>query len=54
MNDYERQMLATEKFCVDAIRAAGKEDVEMLSSVVAGSMLHEKMHNLVADAINEG
>jgi hypothetical protein len=54
MSDYELQILATEKFYDDAIRAAEKEDIEILSSVVPGSRLHEVIHNPVDSGIDEG
>jgi hypothetical protein len=54
MSDYERQILATEKFYDDAIRAAEQEDIEILSSVVPGSRLHEVIHNPIDSGIDEG
>jgi hypothetical protein len=54
MSDYERQILATEKFYDEAIRAAESENIEILSSVVPGSRLHEKIHNPIDSGIDEG
>lgn len=54
MTDYELQIHATEKMYDEAIRAAEQEDVEILSSVVPGSRLHEIIHNPVDSGIDEG
>jgi len=54
MSDYELQILATEKFYDDAIHAAEQEDIEILSSVVPGSRLHEVIHNPIDSGIDEG
>ena len=54
MSEYERQILATEKFYDEAIRAAEQEDIEILSSVVPGSRLHEIIHNPIDSGIDEG
>ena len=54
MSDYERQILATEKFYDEAIRAAESENIEILSSVVPGSRLHEKIHTPIDSGIDEG
>lgn len=54
MSDYELQMLNTEKFYDAAILAAEAEDIEILSSVVPGSNLHEKIHNPIDSGIDEG
>ncbi len=54
MSDYERQILATEKFYDEKIRAAEQEDIEILSSVVPGSRLHEIIHNPIDSGIDEG
>ena len=54
MSDYERQILATEKFYDEQIRAAEQEDIEILSSVVPGSRLHEIIHNPIDSGIDEG
>jgi len=54
MSNYELQILATERYYDDAIRAAEKEDIEILSSVVPGSRLHEVIHNPIDSGIDEG
>ena len=54
MSDYERQIVATERFYDDAIRAAEKEGIEFPSSVVPGSRLHEKIHNPIDSGTDAG
>jgi hypothetical protein len=54
MSNYELQIRATTRYYDDAIRAAEQEDIEILSSVVAGSRLHEVIHNPVDSGIDEG
>jgi hypothetical protein len=54
MSEYELQILTTGKYYDDAILAAEMEDVEVLSSVVPGSRLHEVIHNPVDSGIDEG
>ena len=54
MSNYELQILATEKYYDDAIRSAELEDIEILSSVVAGSRLHQFIHNPIDSGIDEG
>lgn len=54
MTNYERQILETERFYDAAIQAAELEDIEILSSVVPGSRLHEVIHNPVDSGIDEG
>jgi hypothetical protein len=54
MSDYELQIQATSKFYDEAIRAAEQEDIEILSSVVPGSRLHEVIHNPIDSGIDEG
>jgi hypothetical protein len=54
MSNYELQILATAQYYDDAIRAAETEDVEILSSVVPGSRLHELIHNPIDSGIDEG
>ena len=54
MSNYELQILAIGKYYDDAILAAEMEDVEVLSSVVPGSRLHEVIHNPVDSGIDEG
>lgn len=54
MSSYEAQILATEQFYDEAILAAELEDIEVLSSVVPGSRLHEVIHNPIDSGIDEG
>jgi len=54
MSNYEAQILATEQFYDKAILAAELEDIEVLSSVVPGSRLHEVIHNPIDSGIDEG
>ncbi|HEY9053063.1 MAG TPA: hypothetical protein VIQ03_16040 [Gammaproteobacteria bacterium] len=54
MSAYELQILATEKFYDNAMRAAEQEDIEILSSVVPGSRLHEVINNPFDSGIDEG
>lgn len=54
MSNYEKQILATEEFYDQAILAAESEGMEILSSVVPGSRLHEVIHNPIDSGIDEG
>jgi hypothetical protein len=54
MSNYEKQILATEQFYDNEIRAAEAEDIEVLSSVVPGSNLHEVINNPIDSGIDEG
>ena len=54
MSNYEKQILATEEFYDRAIMAAELEGIEILSSVVPGSRLHEVIHNPIDSGIDEG
>jgi hypothetical protein len=54
MSNYELQIHATTEYYDDAICAAEQVDIEILSSVVAGSRLHEVIHNPVGSDIDEG
>ena len=54
MSLYEMQMLATARMHDNAIKAAEQEDIEVLSSVVPGSRLHEVIHNPIDSGIDEG
>ena len=54
MSNYELQLLATAKYYDAAMRAAEAEDIEILSSVVPGSRLHEVINNPVDSGIDEG
>lgn len=54
MSRYEIQLLATARMYANAIKAAEQEDIEVLSSVVPGSRLHEVIHNPIDGGIDEG
>jgi hypothetical protein len=54
VSDYELQIQATGKFYDEAIRAAEQEDLQILSSVVPGSRLHEIIHNPIDSSIDKG
>lgn len=54
MSNYELQLRATARIYDAAIRAAEQEDIEILSSVVPGSRLHEFIDNPVDSGIDEG
>ena len=54
MSDYEKQILATERFYDNQMRAAESDPVEILSSVVPGSRLHDIIHNPFDEGIDEG
>ena len=53
MSDYELQILETGKYYDEKIRASEMEDIEVLSSVVPGSRLHEVIHNPIDSGIDE-
>lgn len=54
MSNYEKQILATEQFYDEAILSAEAENIEILSSVVPGSRLHEVINNPIDSGIDEG
>jgi hypothetical protein len=54
MSQYEMQILETARIYDNAIWAAEQEDIEVLSSVVPGSRLHDVIHNPVDSGIDEG
>ena len=54
MSAYEKQIQATGRFYDRMMKAAEAEQVEILSSVVPGSRLHEKIHNPIDEGIDEG
>ena len=54
MSKYEMQIRKTEQFYDEAIRAAENESIEVLSSVVPGSNLHEIINNPIDSGIDEG
>ena len=54
MSNYELQMHKTGQFYDEAIRTAEHEGIEVLSSVVPGSNLHEIINNPIDSGIDEG
>ena len=54
MSNYEMQIRATEQYYDNAIHAAEQENIEILSSVVPGSRLHQVINNPVDSGIDEG
>ena len=54
MSAYERQIRATEQFYDRQMHAVEAEGVEILSSVVPGSRLYDKIHNPFDEGIDEG
>lgn len=54
MTAYERQILQTEAFYDTQIELAESEDIEVLSSLVDDSRLHEILNNPVDEGIDEG
>ena len=51
MSDYEMQIQAISRINDAAIIAAEQEGIEILSSVVPGSRLHEVIHNPIDSGI---
>ena len=54
MSNYEMQIHETARIYDAAIVAAEQEGIEVLSSVVHGSRLHEIIHNPIDSGIDEG
>jgi len=54
MSNYELQIRKTGQIYDEAIRAAESEDIEVLSSIVPGSRLHEIINNPIDSGIDEG
>lgn len=54
MSGYEMQIRRTEQFYDEAILAAENEGIEVLSSVVPGSKLHDIINNPIDSGIDEG
>ena len=54
MSAYEEQIRATEQFYDRQMRAVEAQGVEILSSRVPGSRLHEKINNPIDEGIDEG
>jgi hypothetical protein len=54
MSNYELQLIATARIYDDAMHAAEGEGIEILSSVVPGSNLHQVINNPIDSGIDEG
>ena len=54
MSNYEIQIRKTGQIYDEAIRAAESEGIEVLSSIVPGSRLHEIINNPIDSGIDEG
>jgi hypothetical protein len=54
MSNYEMQVRKTGQIFDEAMRTAELEGIEVLSSVVPGSRLHEIINNPVDSGIDEG
>ena len=54
MSAYEKQIRATEQYYEQEMRKIEQGGGEILSSVVPGSNLHQKIHNPVTEGIDEG
>jgi len=54
MSNYELQILATSQYYDNEMHAAEVEGIEILSSVVPGSRLHEVINNPIDSGIDEG
>lgn len=54
MNSYELQMRETGRLYDEAILAAEREGIEILTPVVPGSNLHRIINNPVDSGIDEG
>jgi hypothetical protein len=54
MSNYEMQIRKTGQFYDEAIRVAESEGIEVLTSVVPGSNLHEIINNPYDSGIDEG
>ena len=54
MSNYELQIRKTGQIYDEAIRAAESEGIEVLSSIVQGSRLHEIINNPIDSGIDEG
>jgi hypothetical protein len=54
MSNYEIQIRKTGQIYDEAMRAAEREGIEVLNSVMPGSRLHEFINNPVDSGIDEG
>ncbi len=53
MSNHEKQIVATEQIYDSQMRLAELEYIEIMSSVVPGSRLHEIIHNPIDSRIDE-
>ena len=53
MRDCELKILGTGRYCGDAAQAAEVEGIEILSSSVPGSPMHEVIQNPIDSGIDE-
>jgi len=54
MTAYEQQILDTSSYYDQQISLREQDDIEVLRSVVAGSRVHQLIHNPVDEGIDEG
>ena len=54
MSTYEKQVQATDQYYDREMSKIEQGGGEILSSVVPGSNLHQKIHNPVTEGIDEG
>ena len=54
ISNYEQQILATAKYYDAAMQAAEAEGIEILSSIVPGSRVHQVINNPIDSGIDEG
>ena len=54
MSNYEKQIMATEQYYDREMCKIEQSGGKILSSVVPGSNLHQKIHNPVTEGIDEG
>ena len=54
MSNYEQQILATAQHYDAAMQAAEAEGIEILSSIVPGSRVHQVINNPIDSGIDEG
>ena len=54
MSNYEKQIQATGQYYDQEIRKIEAQGGDILSSVVPGSNLHQKIHNPITEGIDEG
>ena len=54
MSNYEMQIHRTGQIYDEAMRAAERENIEVLNSVMPGSRLHQIINNPIDSGIDEG